>query len=67
MLTPIKAIRKKCLSCSCGHVAEVRECPVKDCPLYPYRMGKRPKREQNMRGRMDEENAQDCHAVLMAE
>lgn len=42
-LTPIKAIRKKCLDCSCGSVSEVKLCPVKECPIYPYRMGKRPK------------------------
>ena len=40
--TPIKAIRKKCLDCTCGQVLEIRECPVIECPLYPYRMGRRP-------------------------
>ena len=43
VLTPIKAIRAKCLDCSCGMAKEVRLCPIKDCPLWPYRMGKRPK------------------------
>lgn len=42
-LTPIKAIRAKCLDCCCGNVAEVRRCPSEKCALYPYRMGKRPK------------------------
>jgi hypothetical protein len=42
-LTPIKAIRKKCLDCSCNQVSEVRECPITKCSLYPYRMGRRPK------------------------
>ena len=42
-LTPLKAIRAKCLECSCGQAKEVRLCILKDCPLYPYRMGKRPK------------------------
>ena len=42
-LTPIKAIRAKCLECSGGQTKEVRECPILDCGLYPYRMGKRPK------------------------
>ena len=42
LLTPIKAIRAKCLECSCGNNAEVRECVIPDCPLYPYRMGKNP-------------------------
>jgi len=42
-LTPIKAIRAKCLDCCCGQAKEVRECPSdKRCSLYPYRMGKRP-------------------------
>jgi hypothetical protein len=42
-LTPIKAIRAKCLDCSDDQIKEVRECSVKRCPLYPYRMGRRPK------------------------
>tara|TARA_Y100001970_G_scaffold244796_1_gene311312 strand:+ start:1588 stop:1746 length:159 start_codon:yes stop_codon:yes gene_type:complete len=42
-LTPIKAIRKWCLQCSGDSYTEVRLCPIKNCPLYPYRMGKRPK------------------------
>lgn len=43
ILTPIKAIRAKCLDCCCGHPSEVRICTAVKCPLYPYRMGKRPK------------------------
>jgi hypothetical protein len=42
-LTPMKAIRAKCLDCSCGSRKEVSECLIPDCPLYPYRFGKRPK------------------------
>lgn len=42
-LTPMKAIRAKCLDCSCGSFQEVRECPVIKCPLYAYRHGHRPK------------------------
>jgi hypothetical protein len=41
--TPIKAIRAKCLECSNDQVKEVRECTIEKCPLYEYRMGKRPK------------------------
>lgn len=45
--TPIKAIRAKCLDCCCDQMGEVRLCPSKDCPLWEYRMGHRPKnREQ---------------------
>ena len=43
VLTPIKAIRAKCLDCCCGQFIEVRECTIETCPLHPYRMGHRPK------------------------
>lgn len=43
MLTPIKAIRAKCLDCCCGSFKEVKQCPIEDCALYPYRFGHRPK------------------------
>ena len=35
-----KAIRLKCLDCCCGNMAEVRKCPVTNCSLWRYRMGK---------------------------
>ena len=40
--TPIKAIRQTCLDCTCGQPKEIRHCPIINCPLYPYRMGRRP-------------------------
>lgn len=43
MLTPIKAIRAKCLDCCCGSSKEVELCPIPDCSLYPYRFGRNPK------------------------
>ena len=42
-MTPIKAIRAKCLDCCGGSMKEARLCPAEDCPLHPYRMGHRPK------------------------
>ena len=47
MLTPIKAIRAKCLDCCCDSRADVKLCVIEKCPLYPYRMGHRPKRYVN--------------------
>ena len=35
-----KAIRLKCLDCCAGQAAEVRKCPVTNCPLWRFRMGK---------------------------
>ena len=46
--SPIKAIRAKCLDCCCGQRDEVKLCPAKDCPLWPFRMGKNPNRSRNM-------------------
>lgn len=43
-LTPIKAIRAKCLDCSCWQPSEVRNCTAVDCPLHPFRLGKNPNR-----------------------
>ena len=43
-LSPIKAIRAKCLDCCCDQTTEVRLCPCKECPLYPYRLGRDPVR-----------------------
>lgn len=40
--TPIKAIRAKCMDCTCHQLREIRECHLTECPLWPYRMGTRP-------------------------
>lgn len=45
-LTPMKAIRAKCLDCCNGQHKEIRLCTVKKCPLYEYRHGHRPKGEE---------------------
>ena len=36
-MTPLKAIRAKCLDCCGGQANEVRLCPCPDCTLYPFR------------------------------
>lgn len=46
-LTPIRAIRLKCLDCS-GTANEVKLCTCKDCALWPYRFGKRPKGKEEL-------------------
>ena len=42
-LTPVKAIREKCVECQGGSRKAVRDCAV-ECPLHPYRMGRNPNR-----------------------
>ena len=45
-LTPIRAIRAKCLDCCAGQPKEVRLCTSEKSPLFPYRLGHRPKAEE---------------------
>lgn len=45
ILTPLKAIRAKCLECSGGRRSEVERCQIRECPLYAYRHGKNPNRK----------------------
>lgn len=42
-ITPIKAIRAKCIDCCGGSVYEPKYCTISLCPLYVYRLGHRPK------------------------
>lgn len=46
--SPLKAIRAKCLDCSCNQINEVKLCPVTNCALYPFRFGKNPFRQKKV-------------------
>ena len=37
--TRAQAIRAKCLDCCCDSAPEVRNCELKHCPLWLYRLG----------------------------
>ena len=39
-ITPLQAIRQKCLDCVWGDSKEVKLCPAETCPLFPFRFGK---------------------------
>jgi hypothetical protein len=38
----LKAVRRKCIDCSGGEMAEVRHCTVLRCELWPFRLGTDP-------------------------
>jgi hypothetical protein len=40
--SPLRAIRAKCLDCSCYQVSEVRLCEAIKCALWPFRAGRHP-------------------------
>ena len=63
-MTPIKAIRAKCLECSNGQYSEVRACPATDCPLYAYRFGHRPKSDEEPAEAVFGEKCADSAAVF---
>ncbi len=44
-LTPLKAIKKHCLECSGYEKKQVRECEIKECVLFPFRLGSNPNRQ----------------------
>ena len=44
-LSPLRAIRARCVDCSAYELKRVRGCPITDCPLFTYRMGKNPARK----------------------
>lgn len=44
LTSPLKAIRAKCIDCCCGSKHEVKMCTAKNCPLWLFRMGHKPKK-----------------------
>lgn len=66
-LTPLKAIRVKCRECCNWSLREVRLCTCTKCPLYPYRMGHRPKDEDLPTEEMNAEKSADSTAIFEAE
>ena len=42
----LKAIKQKCLDCSGGSRTEVKQCVVRTCALYPFRLGRNPWRRE---------------------
>ena len=41
-VSPLRALRRKCLDCRNESHQEVRLCTAVDCPSWPFRMGKNP-------------------------
>ena len=41
-ISPMQAIRRRCLDCSGQQLAEVKLCEAVTCPLWPFRAGRHP-------------------------
>ena len=62
---PLKAIKQKCLDCSGWSRTEVELCPLTECSLYPFRLGKNPFRAKITRN-MTEEQKEELRQRLKA-
>ena len=40
--TPYKTFRAKCMDCTQSQYDEIKYCQVPQCPIYPFRFGKKP-------------------------
>ena len=62
-MTAIQAIRQYCIGCMCDDKNEVKNCPVVDCELYPFRLGRNP----NYKGRELTDEEREKRAEQMRE
>lgn len=59
-ITPLQSIRRKCLWCCAGSHTEVRLCPAEGCPLWEYRLGKRPAQSHRTPVQAIKAKCRDC-------
>jgi hypothetical protein len=45
-MSPLRALRLRCLDCCCDQPSEVRKCTAVKCPSWPFRMGVNPWRAE---------------------
>ena len=65
-MSPLKAIKEKCLDCCCWQAYEVRICDMNDCPLHPFRLGKHPKGSTNRKPMTEEQRAAAAERLKIA-
>ena len=41
-MSPLKALRTRCIDCCAGSAKEVRLCTAVSCPAWPFRLGSSP-------------------------
>lgn len=66
-MTPMQAIRAKCMDCSNESFKEIKLCPVTECPLYPFRLGKNPNIKRTYTDEQREEMAKRLAAARQAQ
>jgi hypothetical protein len=56
-VSPVAAIRQKCLDCSGQQTAEVKLCETVSCPLWPFRAGRHPYTRKSLQQADSEQRA----------
>jgi len=51
-MSPLKAIRLRCIDCCAGQMNEVALCPAKACPSWAFRHGVNPWHGNDARGKL---------------
>ena len=54
MVSVLKEIRKYCIECLGGMRNEVEKCSAPKCRLYPFRMGRKPKKNKVLEAPQEE-------------
>lgn len=64
--SPLKAIRAHCIECSCGSTSEVKNCVIRDCELWTFRMGNNPFRTRSMTDEQKQAAAERLKSARLA-
>lgn len=51
-ISPLKAIRQKCLNCCCYEKLYVKTCPIVKCSLWKFRLGIHPFTKKNCQNQL---------------
>ncbi|CCE94923.1 hypothetical protein SFHH103_00423 [Sinorhizobium fredii HH103] len=62
-MSPMAAIRLKCLDCSSGQPSEVRACEAVTCALWPFRASIHPYTSARMKNPLQEADFQESEAA----
>ena len=61
----LNTIKAKCLECTCDQIMEVKLCPSKGCPLWPFRLAKDPHITPRQMSEAQKENLVKARAASM--
>lgn len=61
---PVKVLRLKCRDCTNNQIAEIDNCTIRQCPVWPWRFGKNPYRIKKVMSEGEKERVRVRFAKL---